>query len=433
MSILPFRRQQSLFDWRDIEELGDLRRLQLVLDHVPDEALMLQLESERGRRGRDDYPVRAMWNSLLAMVVFEHISVASLRRELSRNAQMRWLCGFTGSRVPSASSYSRFLVGLQSHIREVEGIFSSLTQMMSEALPDYGEHLAVDGKAISSHGRDRRPGRDPDGRRDIDADVGVKSYMGHDGIRRQSSWFGYRVHLISDTTYELPVAYRVTPASYGETTVASGMLGELSPVLRDRSEVMVADRGYDNGNFVRKLWHEYGIRPVIDIRRTWRDAPEETRVLGNWFNVRYDWRGEVYCYCPRTGVERPMAYGGFESDRGTRKYRCPAWQYRGIRCAGRDQCEVRSCLRVKMAADPRRFGPIPHGTARWVKHYARRGSVERINSRLDVSFGFERHYIRGLSKMRLRMGMAMAVMLSMALGRIREKRLDRMRSLVGVA
>ena len=86
-----------------------------------------------------------------------------------------------------------------------------------------------------------------------------------------------------------------------------------------------------------------------------------------------------------------------------------------------------------MAADPRRFGPIPHGTARWVKHYARRGSVERINSRLDVSFGFERHYIRGLSKMRLRMGMAMAVMLSMALGRIREKRLDRMRSLVGVA
>ncbi len=109
------------------------------------------------------------------------------------------------------------------------------------------------------------------------------------------------------------------------------------------------------------------------------------------------------------------------------------YKYSGIRCAGRDQCEVRSCLRVKMAEDPRRFGPIPHGTARWAKHYARRSSVERINSRLDVSFGFERHYIRGLQKMRLRMGMAMAVMLSMALGRIREKRLDRMRSLVGVA
>ena len=129
MSILPFRRQQSLFDWRDIEELGDLHRLQLVLDYLPDEDLMLELESERGPRGRDDYPVRAMWNSLLAMVVFEHVSVESLRRELSRNAQMRWVCGFSGSRVPSASAYSRFLVRLQSHIPEVKSMFSSLAEM----------------------------------------------------------------------------------------------------------------------------------------------------------------------------------------------------------------------------------------------------------------------------------------------------------------
>jgi len=433
MSILPFRRQQSLFSWQDIEELGDLRRLQLVLDHLPDEDLMLELESERGPRGRDDYPVRAMWNSLLAMVVFDHVSVESLRRELSRNAQMRWVCGFSGSRAPSASAYSRFLGRLQSHIPEVESMFSSLAEMLSVELPDYGSQLAVDGKAIGTHARDRRRGRDPDGRRDVDADVGVKSYIGHDGTRRESSWFGYRVHLIADTTYELPVAYRVTPASHGETTVASGMLEDLSPTVRSRSEVLVGDRGYDNGGFIGKLWNEHGIRPVIDIRRTWRDEPEETRALGDWLNVRYDWRGEVYCHCPRTGVERRMAYGGFESDRGTRKYRCPAWQYTGVHCAGRDRCGVRSCLRVKMAEDPRRFGPMPHGTARWGKHYARRSSVERINSRLDVSFGFERHYIRGLRKMQLRMGMALAVMLSMALGHIREGRLDHMRSLVEAA
>ena len=80
MNILPVWRQQSLFSWQDIEELGDLRRLQLVLDHLPDEDLMLELESERGSRGRDDYPVRAMCNSLLAMVVFDHVSIQSLRR-----------------------------------------------------------------------------------------------------------------------------------------------------------------------------------------------------------------------------------------------------------------------------------------------------------------------------------------------------------------
>ena len=58
---------------------------------------------------------------------------------------------------------------------------------------------------------------------------------------------------------------------------------------------------------------------------------------------------------------------------------------------------------------------------------------ERVNSRLDVSFGFERHFIRGLKKMRLRVGLAMVVMLAMALGRIREKRKELMCSLLQVA
>ena len=56
-----------------------------------------------------------------------------------------------------------------------------------------------------------------------------------------------------------------------------------------------------------------------------------------------------------------------------------------------------------------------------------------MNSRLDVSFGFERHFIRGLKKMRLRVGLALMVMLAMALGRIKEKQRDRMRSLVQAA
>ncbi len=56
--------------------------------------------------------------------------------------------------------------------------------------------------------------------------------------------------------------------------------------------------------------------------------------------------------------------------------------------------------------------------------------MERVNGRLDVSFGLERHFIRGLTKMRLRMGLALAVMLAMALGSIRAGQKDRMRSLV---
>ena len=52
---------------------------------------------------------------------------------------------------------------------------------------------------------------------------------------------------------------------------------------------------------------------------------------------------------------------------------------------------------------------------------------------LPVLFGFEQHFIRGPKKMRLRMGLALIVMLAMALGRAKEKRLDRLRSLTRVA
>ncbi len=42
-----------------IEELGDLKRLVLVIENMPDENLMEILEEER-RTGRNDYPVRPM-------------------------------------------------------------------------------------------------------------------------------------------------------------------------------------------------------------------------------------------------------------------------------------------------------------------------------------------------------------------------------------
>jgi len=90
MAIIP---QMKLFAWNEIQTLGDLERLRLVLDYMPDEALMRTLERRRGK-GRDDYPVRAVWNSILAGIVFQHDTVEKLRRELMRNGQLREMCGF---------------------------------------------------------------------------------------------------------------------------------------------------------------------------------------------------------------------------------------------------------------------------------------------------------------------------------------------------
>ena len=87
-------------------------------------------------------------------------------------------------------------------------------------------------------------------------------------------------------------------------------------------------------------------------------------------------------------------------------------------------------MRVPLKLDRRHFVPVPRDSYKWRRLYKRRTAVERVNSRLDVSFGFERHFIRGLKKMRVRVGLALIVMLAMALGSIRRGHRHRMRSLV---
>ena len=62
-----------------------------------------------------------------------------------------------------------------------------------------------------------------------------------------------------------------------------------------------------------------------------------------------------------------------------------------------------------------------------------RTAVERVNSRIDLSFGFEQHYIRGEAKMRTRCGLALCIMLAMAYGRIMENQKELSRSLVKAA
>lgn len=436
MATIP---QREIFTWKEIEKLGDLERLRLVLENLPDERLMRQLEGQRAK-GRDDYPVRAVWNSILAGVVYEHKSIESLRRELKRNTRLCWLCGFELTKdkdiVPPAWVYTRFLKKLMRLQGEIDWMFDHLVEELRREIPDLGQYLAMDGKALLSVARSRKEREEKrDGRRDIDADKGVKTYWveGENGNlwEKVKSWFGYKLHLIADAKYELPVAYEVTRASRNEIPEGKELikgLKEKHPGIIGQCEYLMADRGLDDTELNVTLWQDYGIKPVIDVRNMWRDG-EKTKLVEGTRNVVYDYQGTVYCYDMQLGYRREMAYGGFEAERGTLKYRCPKDHY-GCRCTWASQCEIKKAVRVKLDQDRRVFTPLARSSYKWRDMYKKRTAVERVNSRLDVSYGFEQHFIRGLSKMKLRMGIALVVMLSMALGRIREKQKENMRSLI---
>jgi hypothetical protein len=430
MAIIP---QMKLFDWTEIQELGDLERLRLVLEYMPDEDLMVTLERKRGK-GRDDYPIRAMWNSVLAGIVFQHDNIEKLRRELSRNGQLREMCGFIG-KVPPPWVYTRFLQNLLQQESLIDDMFEKTVTQLTKLLPGFLKHLAMDSKAIPSFAKHRNKNEVADGRRDTDADYGKKKYKGmHAGgtpWEKMVKWFGYKLHLVVDTTYELPVAFKITKASASDISEGHALLKQMEkrqPEILKKAQTLAADRGYDDTKLLVKCWDKYSIKPVIDIRNMWKD-PDETRVLQGRENVVYDYKGTVSCMCPETGKQREMCNGGFEKDRNTLKKLCPAKQM-GSKCKGADQCPVAQGIRIPMKVDRRIFTPIDRSSYKWDKEYDKRTSVERVNSRLDVSFGFELHTIRGLAKMKMRCGLALCVMLAMALGRIKENQADKMRSLV---
>ena len=445
--------QLQLFSWKDFQDdlqnLGDLERLKLVIETMPDQKLIQILRTLRSK-GRNDHPIEAMWNSILAGIVFEHVSIESLRRELRRNAQFREMCGFNPlagvNAVPSKSAYSRFLsslLNLESHVRKM---FDTLVKELMIMFPEFGINLAGDGKAIHSLGkppkkRTNNSRIEDDRRREEDADWGVKKYHGVDADgkawEKVKSWFGFRLHLVVDADAELPVGYEVTKASISEQPVMTKLFAELKethPELLERCDHAMFDKGYDSTDRVCDLWNLYGIKPIIDIKNMWKDG-EKTRLLKNKKikNVTYDYKGAVFCHCPKTGEIRPMSYGGFEAKRKALKYICPALSL-GIECKGATECPLfKKSIRIPLEEDRRIFTPVARSSYKWETLYDKRTSVERVNSRIDVSFGFERHYIRGLSKMRLRCGLALSVMLAIAVGRLRQNRPELMRSLVKAA
>ncbi len=247
------------------------------------------------------------------------------------------------------------------------------------------------------------------------------------------------MYLIADTVYEIPVAVHVIQTSASEQIELHDMIRETfaqAPELAERCCDFSADRGLDSAETKDLLWDDYDIRPLIDTRELWREEKQHhdydpsKPIIRPLYSepvdtIVYTEKGGVHCICPQTGEQRALAFQGFESDRNTIKYRCLAAAY-GLKCKGCTDCyqaggvnpgDYGRIVRIGLDDHDRRiFVPTPHGSPSWQRGYNRRSALERINNRIDNSFGFERHFIRGLAKMQTRVSLALAVMMAMTLG-----------------
>ena len=185
------------------------------------------------------------------------MSLAATVRLLESNKDIRTLCGFpTRDMVPSEDALSRFLEKLVAHEELVEVCFDDLVERVRCLLPGFGRKLVVDSTDIKAFSNGyRRHKSDPD------AGWGVKKANGYyysggesdgsegevikKGKRRDLYyWFGYKLHLLIDGVYELPMSCVVTSANEADTTQMPVLLEQASLKRPgSRPEAVIADKG----------------------------------------------------------------------------------------------------------------------------------------------------------------------------------------------
>ena len=159
--------------WNEYQHFSDLSKLEAVLEQLDFSDLIRQIRRWRGDSGRADWPIEGMLNAVVAVKVLQHRSISSFRRELKRNPSLMRALGLPMRQpksrdrtvldfpdcernypVPSDSAFSRFrarLLKLEDSCGGMTALFDRQVEKLGEALPDLGQDIGYDGKAIRSH------------------------------------------------------------------------------------------------------------------------------------------------------------------------------------------------------------------------------------------------------------------------------------------
>jgi hypothetical protein len=406
------------FAWDCLEDSPSLQTIRELLALLPDGALLASLREARGR-GRDDYPVRVLWGTVLLTIILRHTSLEACLAELKRNAGLRQLIGIESEAgVPKKWNISRFLdvLGEEPFLSQTRQIFDQFIKRFGQVVPDLGQQVAGDATYLNARHKDEA-GVSKELKTGLAQPAGgCKEYTDEQGqVVEVLKWFGYKLHLLVDIKHEVALAYKVTAPSAGDGETLPSILEEAQHNLpAGRIKMLSYDKAADD-NHVHALLQQARIKPLIQMRKLWKEEPE--RLLPGATgrtNIVYDEAGTVYCYdkVSEPPVRRRMTYMGHEAQRGTLKYRCPA-AYGGWRCASAARCnEGKSyglTLRVKQEIDLRRFPPIPRATKEFERLYKGRTAVERVNARLKLFWGVDDGNITGARRFHAFVGCVMVV------------------------
>ena len=174
-----------------------------------------------------------------------------LLERLRGSSRLRDICGFVDG-VPSESALSRFVSRLADHqpliheclagaTNELRRLLRPTRKQAEQGTLPLGVVTAIDSTLFPTYSNPNRSVvSDPDAR------WGLKnSAKAKDG---KKEWmFGYKMHLLSDATYGLPLDFIVTPANESDSPMLRDVFKEARKTHRWlRPKYLLADKGYDS-------------------------------------------------------------------------------------------------------------------------------------------------------------------------------------------
>lgn len=410
---------KPLFAWDCLEDSPTLKTIRQLLDVIPDQTLLISLQDARGK-GRRDYSLRTLWGVLVLSVALRHPNIESCLAELRRNESLRRMIGIDSEDgVPRKWNLSRFLdaMGREPHVALLHEVFDTMIQRLGEVVPDLGRNVAGDATALNARRkRTEAAVADEQSQGLPQATGGRKEYVDDDGqVTKVVEWFGFKLHLLVDVKHELSLAYRITDTKAGDGETLPQLLAEAQANLPEgRIATLAYDKAADT-NEVHQVLSDAQIKPVIQNRNLWKE--EDERMLpghdGN-SNIVYDEAGSVYCYDRVSDpmVRHRMAYIGYEPERETLKYRCPA-RHQGWECPMATICNAGKSygltVRVPREIDLRRFPALPRATKKFERLYKGRTAVERVNARLKIFWGADDGNVTGSRRFFALLGVILVV------------------------
>lgn len=360
------------------------KELDDVFDNLHDEELLKALKETRWT-GRPGYPIEVMWRTLIASYVLDIPTIQGLIRTLHSNPFIAMRCGIkSDEEIPTRFAYYRFIKKLIGHRDLIEICMGKTVEALMKKRPGFGEIVAVDASEIPTYAN--RYVKAPS---DSDARWGVKP----DRCGSKKWWLGYKIHLIADVKYEIPLIPMVTPANTGDVTMLIPLLDRNMKIIQSFApKFVLADKGYDSRENFRSIIEDFSAIPIIEMIK--RKKPDD-----DWLD-NADAIGTPYC-----DRNEPMVFWGYDKKRKALKYRCPYATGKGG-CTSLEKCSKSKygrVLRIKIARDYRRFCQVPRHTKRWKQFCNKRVSVERVFSHLkkDGDGRIVNHRMRGLDKIRL--------------------------------